>query len=344
VLLRAAERIRSHLCRTASISEVVDLPDAHWSECEALRRQLRRAAARGWVNSQTVLQDRLERGIASCLECLQQALRQISSSRSRSAPPTAGAIFNELSALPDEFDTFVIDLANQTLSVTTESVALEDIDLGPFEIRLHWTRIGERRCYEVIALQPNRAGESSDVTHPHVKNKQLCEGLGQLAIERALYSGRLTDFFQIVTRILDTYNGASAYVAMSEWEGAPCGDCGHFMSEDDQSYCDRCESILCFDCLTPCAGCENRCCHSCTDRCRFCDSRICPACQRPCGGCDRILCPNCLSENGLCNECQEQEDESTLDEEEDSRIESETPVTPATGDSDPAAAPNAVAV
>jgi hypothetical protein len=339
MLLRAAECIRSQLCRAASTSEEVDFPDAHWNECQALGRQLARAATRGWVNSQAILQDRLERGIASCLERLQQALKQISSFRSKISPPTARAIFNELSALSDDFDTFAVDLASQTVSVNTESVVLEDIDLGPFEIRLYWSRIGQRRCYDVIALEPP-ARESSDVTHPHVKNTQHCEGDGQIAIERALYSGRLTDFFQIVTRVLNTYNGGSAYVSLSEWEGAACDDCGQFMSEDDQSSCDRCESILCFDCLTPCAECENRCCHACTDPCRFCDSHICPACQRLCDGCDRLSCPNCLSENGLCNECQELEDAKTLNEDEEPPTESEATVTAATGDSDPVAAPD----
>jgi hypothetical protein len=39
---------------------------------------------------------------------------------------------------------------------------LDEIDLGPFEIRLHWDRIGDRRPYEVVALEPNPSGESRD--------------------------------------------------------------------------------------------------------------------------------------------------------------------------------------
>ena len=37
--------------------------------------------------------------------------------------------------------------------MTTDRIVLEDIDLGPFVIRLHWKRIGEHRCYNVIALE-----------------------------------------------------------------------------------------------------------------------------------------------------------------------------------------------
>ncbi len=65
------------------------------------------------------------------------------------------------------------------MSVTTEAIVLENIELGTFEVRLHWKRIGERRCYEVVAREPNPAGESSETTHPHVRGEQLCEGDGR---------------------------------------------------------------------------------------------------------------------------------------------------------------------
>ena len=41
---------------------------------------------------------------------------------------------------------------------------------------------------------------------------------------RALRAGRLLDFFQIVSRILETYNSGSAYVSLSHWNGSPCAD------------------------------------------------------------------------------------------------------------------------
>jgi hypothetical protein len=209
-----------------------------------------------------------------------------------------------------------VDRSNQTLSVTTEPIILEEIDLGPFEIRLHWDRIGERRPYEVVALEPNPAGESSEITHPHVKGEQLCEGDGRLSIDRALRAGRLLDFFQIVSRILDTYNSGSAYVSLSHWNGSPCADCGDTVCDDDQYTCDRCGDLLCRECLTSCARCEMLCCHSCTNYCRSCEESICSGCQHDCGQCHRPVCNSCLSETGLCQECQKEQDAESFDEDE----------------------------
>ncbi len=206
ILFRTAECIRGQLHRAAVASGEVELPEAHWTECQALVRQLRRAADHGWINAQPILQDRWERAVSLCVERLQEVVRQSAWSQARPAPPTAREVFGDLAALSDEFDSLSIDLANRTISVTTEPVVLEEMDLGPIEIRLHWDRIGERRPYDVVALSPNPSRESSDTTHPHVRGEQLCEGDGRLSIERALRTGRLLDFFQIVTRILNTYN------------------------------------------------------------------------------------------------------------------------------------------
>ena len=167
------------------------------------------------------LKDRLERALERCSDRLQEISRQVSGSAGCCPPQTVREIFGDLVALSDEFEGVTIDASNQTLSVTTEPIVLEEIDLGPFEIRLHWDRIGERRPYEVVALEPNPAGESSDTTHPHVKGEQLCEGDGR-AVDRPSPSSRtLVDFFQIVSRILDTYNSGSAYVSLSDWNGSP---------------------------------------------------------------------------------------------------------------------------
>jgi hypothetical protein len=331
LLLHAAESIRSHLFRLSRTSADIYLPEEHWSDCQSLVRQLRWAVNRGWNNCQTLLIERLEQRLTSCVERMQRAVGQLSIRSPKARPPALGTIFGELCALSDEFDGFAVDLTKATVLATTERVVLEDIDLGPFEIRLDWKRIGERRCYRVIALEPNPACEASDVTHPHVKSEQLCEGEGQEAIRRALLSGRLSDFFQVVTQILHTYNGGSAYTSLSEWEGVSCGDCGQFVSEDDRSYCEHCDQDLCVNCLEPCAGCEYRFCHSCTDPCHFCDSRLCPSCRRSCDRCERVCCASCLSENNLCGECQDQEsNEDTLDQMEESTPEVAAAVAPAT--------------
>jgi hypothetical protein len=335
-LLRAAASIRSHLCRLSAVRGEVCLPQEHWDECQSLMHQLNYAAKRDWNHCQVVLHDRLERCVLGCLERLQRVTRDLSTACPKALPPTLRAVYGELSALPIEFDAFNIDLREHVIAVSTERVVLEGIDLGPFEIRLHWNRIGERRCYKVVALEPNPARASSDVTHPHVQGGRLCEGEGQEAVGRALLSGRLSDFFQIVTQILNTYNGGSAYASLSEWEGTACDDCGRFVSEDDRSFCECCERDLCLECLDACESCESRLCHGCADQCQRCDSRLCRRCRRSCDQCEDVCCANCLSENGLCENCQEQSDETTLNEDEEPTSEAPETLASSAGNSDTA--------
>jgi hypothetical protein len=345
-LLRAAESIRSQLFRLSTMSGEIYLPEEHWNDCQLLARQLHFAETRGWNHCQPTLRDRLERCLLGCLEQLQRVTQELSTRCPKPLPPTLRATYGELIALPAEFNGFSVDLEHGAISVTTERVVLENIDLGPFEIRLHWKRIGERRCYDVVALEPSPAAQSSDVTHPHVRSEQLCEGDGQEAIRRALLSGRLSDFFQIVTQILKTYNGGSAYASLSEWEGSACDDCGQFVSEDDRSFCERCERDLCLDCLDACESCESRLCHSCTDQCQRCQSHLCRTCRNVCDQCEDVCCANCLSENGLCEKCNDETDEANLDEDEDEESTSETAeaLAPSTGDTraDPHADSSAV--
>jgi hypothetical protein len=313
-LLRAAVRISSHLQRLRAVPITFDLPDGDWVQCQSLIRQIDLCTNRNWTHAAAVLEDRLERSLQRCSDRIREISRQVSGSGRLMPPQTVREIFKDLIALSDEFEGVRVDGANQTLSITTEPIVLEEIDLGPFEIRLHWDRIGERRPYEVVALEPNPAGESSETTHPHVKGEQLCEGDGRVSIDRALRSGRLLDFFQIVSRILDTYNSGSAYVSLSHWNGSPCADCGDVVCDNDQYTCDRCGDRLCRECLSSCTRCDGICCHTCTNYCRSCEESICSGCQHDCGQCQRPVCNSCLSETGLCQECQEERDAESFDE------------------------------
>jgi hypothetical protein len=226
-LLRNAEQISSQLQRLRAVPITFELPDGDWVECQSLMRRIDLCTKRNWTHAAAVLKDRLERSLECCSDRLREISRQVSASSRLQLPPTVREIFRDLIALSDEFEDVKVDGSNQTLSVTTEPIMLEEIDLGPFEIRLHWDRIVERRPYEVLALEPNPAGESSETTHPHVKGEQLCEGDGRVSIDRALRAGRLLDFFQIVSQILHNYNSGSAYVSLSHWNGSPCRLRGH---------------------------------------------------------------------------------------------------------------------
>jgi hypothetical protein len=341
VLWRAADQIASHLQRFKAAPTSIELPEAEWLQCQSLRRNLDRCAARHWQHAAALLNDSLERSLERFVDRIRDTSRQLAASGPFTPTQSVGDIFRDLVALSDDFEGLTIDGSNQTVSITTQPIVLEEIDLGPFEIRLHWDRIGERRPYEVIALEPNPARESSETTHPHVKGEQLCEGDGRVSIDRALRAGRLLDFFQIVCRILDTYNAGSAHVSLSNWNGSPCADCGDSVCEDDLYTCDRCGELLCRECLSSCARCDAICCHSCTNYCRSCEESVCSGCQHDCGQCQRPVCNSCLSETGLCQECQEERDEESFDEDESDSTpaEAETAVAPAARDTETEQAP-----
>ncbi len=108
----------------------------------------------------------------------------------------------------DEFDQVTINLRERTLSVTTEPIDLEGLELGPFSILLDWNRLSEHGSYRIVAEYPNPAHSNEEVTHPHVHDERLCEGGGHLAIRQSLQEGRLLDFFILVRQVLRTYNQA----------------------------------------------------------------------------------------------------------------------------------------
>jgi len=83
----------------------------------------------------------------------------------------------ELLAINREFD--VVNMDQNAVTVTTDPVELEGIDLGPFRIELDLdglTQRAEASSFAIIALEPNPAGGADDVTHPHVRDESLCAG------------------------------------------------------------------------------------------------------------------------------------------------------------------------
>jgi len=159
--------------------------------------------------------------------------------------------------------------------------------------------------YHVIALSPNPAATDETVTHPHVSNETLCEGDGCVAIRTALEQGRLSDFFTMVRSILTTYNPDSPYVALIDWCGEPCYDCGYVMSRDDIYYCIFCEHDYCQECSTYCRCCDEGCCVGCAEQCPHCEDQVCTNCMQECAECNSTCCSSCLEDN-ICPNCKEE--------------------------------------
>jgi hypothetical protein len=207
-----------------------------------------------------------------------------------------GDLLQDLESLQKEFAGFHLDLKQQSIEVLTEPIILDGLDLGSFRIVLRWQEIGLPLPYEVIAQSPVTPSQDDDVTHPHVREGQLCEGEGAAAIRSALAQGRLLDFFVLVRQVLETYNPASAYVSIDRWQGIGCRGCGDRMTSDDFSSCERCGDPLCSDCISACPDCDRYICTASSASCAACDGQFCRGCLESLPSSGQQLCPSCLEE------------------------------------------------
>jgi len=303
-LLRAAGRIHDKLVRL-SRSPDVRIPEACWDVCCGLLRRINKADLRGWQAAGQRLRLRLEAALRNLESQVQETACGLSPVLWQRGVPPLQQLYEELCALDDEFGDVEYDFRNEVLTVVTEPIVLEELDLGRFEIRLEWTELGSPSPYTVWAQEPFRAASSESTTHPHVQDDRLCEGDGGRAIHSALIQGRLLDFFALVDRILSTYNSSSAYVDLANWSGEPCVDCDRIIDEDDRYRCERCDETLCSDCTVNCQRCEDCLCGQCIDRCAGCEELCCNRCLDTCPDCTRTFCRECLYEDERCENCHE---------------------------------------
>jgi len=90
--------------------------------------------------------------------------------------PKLSLLVEELDQVREEFGSIDFDKAENTLSVVTDPIALEDVARGPFRIQLELDKLSELykdRPYRVIALNPNPPATDEEVTHPHVSGERL---------------------------------------------------------------------------------------------------------------------------------------------------------------------------
>jgi len=275
------------------------------------------------------LQVRIER-------CLQELADEIHWLRTRppdcASAPSLGEVLKELEQIEAEFGGYTYDPARRSLAVVTEPIELEDVYLGPFEIRLDLEELSDpanSQPYRVIALDPHPACCNSGVTHPHVSDEMLCAGEAAVSIRRALQSGRLCDFFLLIRSVLEAYNPASPYVSLADWDGQPCSACGEILSEDDRHTCTVCERDFCDECIGYCAGCDGSVCHDCLQECAGCEDLFCPDCLRRCERCQEMFCSACM-EGRICRACSQllETDDEKEKEQEDRQQEPQRPGPP----------------
>jgi hypothetical protein len=226
--------------------------------------------------------------------------------------PTQQVLYEELLALPNEFEDVVYDLRAETIEVKTAPITLEEIELGSFRIVISGKDI-VTGLFEVIAVTPNPAVRRPDVTHPHVFNQRLCEGDATVPLQNALWDGRLGDFFQIVQQTLRTYNSSSPYASLSDWTGTNCRICDHSMRDDESYACERCDQEVCDQCSAYCDRCCQTSCYDCLETCSHCEERSCARCLATCPDCRQKYCFKCLN-NQLCEDCHAARNEETDNE------------------------------
>ncbi len=324
---RAAGHLEQFLKTRAGDSHSVTLDRRSFQQLHVLTARLASVEQRDWQLSAKLVAQQLHAQLKTC-ECqITNALECLTPRNFSPAAPAAAEIYEELSALRQEFEVCEVNLREGTLSVVTESIVLEDIDLGPFRIVLNWKAGPDPALaspYLVQAISPCRPDGHSDITHPHVMRDRLCEGDATFALQQALRAGRLTDFFQIINQVLHTYNSGSPYARLGEWDGTACHACGAHIS-DDSSYCSGCEAQVCDDCSSCCPHCDTSACESCLQCCGHCDSMFCRECAEVCGECERVFCPNCLNPNDLCPECDHADESEELESNTDSPPEESGP-------------------
>ena len=310
-ILRAAKVVQRQYALSRPLPGVPALPTANMQRAVSLHGRLQLANRCQLSEATEVCRAELQsqlRDLVHDIQLCQESLRQ-----TPLPLPPLSLLYEELASLKGEFERVAFDLRDRRISVQTERIVLEQIDLGPFEIQIAFNGPGGSCSYEVIAIDPHPSRHN--IPHPHVHDTTLCEGDGKRSIARALDEGRLGEFFVLVRQILRTYNEQSAYESLAHWHGVDCSECGTVTSNDDSSTCDSCSCTVCEDCARSCQRCECGLCYECNQSCEGCDENYCRSCLEPCDDCCERFCEECLTD-GRCASCMES-DEGDTDAEDD---------------------------
>lgn len=281
----------------------------HWQRIEQIQSLVVRATRRGYDGAMRRLLAQTRQLIPDLRLSAESAHYALQ--KPRHPVPSLRSLVDEIDAIEHEFGRYRYSHQPQILSVTTSSIELEGQYLGPFEIQLEIPCLRNHLAqsfYRCVALDPQPATASEQVTHPHVSDDLLCAGDATTSIHAAVTQGRLCDFFVLVKQVLNTYNPQSPYIALDHWHGMSCTDCGAVLHEEDLYVCPRCGESCCEDCSAFCRHCGEMRCLQCATRCPFCEDVQCRSCLKVCIACGETCCSDCLEEE-LCPTCFEKKEE-----------------------------------
>lgn len=307
---RCALRITAALAQHFHEQQQLTLPERWFQQAQELAARHELVRRRGWMEAGHSIRRQLLLRVQWQLTELRRLQQQLERLQQPALTLSVSEVYRELTALEHEFEQVAIEPQRTRILLTTERIVLKGLDLGPFELVWNWSKLGAAEELQVVALEPCRPNDRSDVTHPHVQDHLLCEGEASVPLEQALRSGRLGDYFAILQQTLKTYNPSSPYVHIEDWFSRRCGSCSDSMDECDESDCHACGEVLCCDCIGCCAECHSSTCRSCLDACPECHRDLCAGCQPEGGFRNGVVCESCQSSK-------EQDEAATTDDEEE---------------------------
>ncbi len=308
--LRFASRIERALSApmTTTTTTTCAPPVEQWRQLQRQFAQLQWVGQRGWPTATSSVQLAISRTIEALQASLLDCQRTIATMPNRSRVSRQREIFADLQALCDEFPSVTLDLHRGELTVETHSIVLEEIDLGPFAIVLTLAPSKPTLTYAVFARQPHPPTVTTRRLIRMFVTTRFAKAKGDHPSTQRSPKG-LFDFFVLVRQILETYNPASAFVRLSDWQGVSCTECGQFDRAEELTYCHECETDLCYDCAIACEECGRDGCSRCQRSCHDCQRDLCEACIGTCPACAERICSECLEDHS--SNCSEKNDAQT---------------------------------
>jgi len=132
---------------------------------------------------------------------------------------------------------------------------LDGVWIGDLEILLNLEEF-QVRVYNRTADTEPRGGYQ----HPHVNSSgDICWNGYDREAEAYHRSGDFLALKDLITNLLQTYNPASPYINLEDWEnglGDCCAVCGERYPEDDLVYVESLSDVLCPECRSYCERCD----------------------------------------------------------------------------------------
>ncbi|CAN5334472.1 hypothetical protein BH11PLA2_BH11PLA2_46900 [soil metagenome] len=126
-----------------------------WDNLLSVKRQLQLACDRGFQHCLANLQEDLRWKLDELTRAI-QTLREVRDPPTKE--PGLGEWLQELNSLEEEFTGYTFDHKRSVLRVKIEPVTLKVVDLGPFAIELHWTRLDPQKtnATKTLISEPSR--------------------------------------------------------------------------------------------------------------------------------------------------------------------------------------------